>query len=162
MRLLSRERLVKTGPVDYADWNYRSVLGYIQQWRFSLALSLLPARSQRLLEVGFGSGILMPALNDVTLYGIDVHCNIAKVRSVLESEAVNAVLLQTEAEMMPFEDNCFDGVLAVILEFVHDLGGVCAHIHRVLKKTGVFVVVTPGDSPLIDAGLKLLTGQAPA
>jgi SAM-dependent methyltransferase len=163
MRLLPRERLVKTGPVDYADWNYRFILGRIQRLRFSLAVSLLPKRSHRLLEIGFGSGVLMPALGELTdaLYGIEVHNNIAKVTSVLEHEDAYATLVQAEAEKIPFRDNCFDSVVAVSsLEFVHDLNSVCAEIRRVLKVDGVFVVVTPASTMIADAGLKLLTGNS--
>ena len=53
IKLLSEEELIKTGPVDHADWNYKSVIKYIQQKRFKLCMKLIKnSRSERLLEIG--------------------------------------------------------------------------------------------------------------
>jgi len=60
---------------------------------------------------------------------------------------------------MEWENNSFDFVVAVsALEFVSDLDEVCIEIKRVLKPEGSFMIVTPGKSPLLDFGLKVLTG----
>ncbi len=163
MQLLPKEKLIKTGPVDHADWNYRSVLGRIQRLRFSLGVSLLPEWSQRLLEIGYGSGILMPVLKQKAgeLYGIDVHDRNAEVQETLASEGVAAELSQAGAEELPYEDSFFDSVLAVSsLEFVSDLPQCCREIRRVLKPGGAFVVITPGHSALVDFGLRVLTGKS--
>jgi ubiquinone/menaquinone biosynthesis C-methylase UbiE len=163
VKLLAREKLVKTGAVDYAEWNYRPILGEIQRLRFSLALSLLPARIDRLLEIGFGSGVLMPELKTRAdqLYGIDVHGEAASVKKALGSEGVRANLVCSSAEALPFDAQFFDGIIAVSsLEFVQNLAQACREIRRTLKKTGVFVVITPAQSALVDAGLKILTGKS--
>lgn len=163
MKLLPRDKLTKTGPVDYADWNYRPVLGQIQRIRFALALSLLPAHSKRVLEIGYGSGVFMPSLSRISseVYGIDVHGEARSVNAALESVGVNAHLTQVRAEDLPFHDQMFDAVTAVSsLEFVSDLDAVCCQITRVLKRSGSFVVVTPGHSALLDFGLKALTGKS--
>src|SRR5256885_8746113 len=76
LHLLPAEVLVKTGPVDHADWNYRPLLGAIQRSRFRLLLDLLDAeRFGRLLEIGYGSGVFLPELarHSRELYGIDIH-----------------------------------------------------------------------------------------
>ncbi len=163
IRLLSREHLVKTGPVDYADWNYRSLIGTIQRLRFALALSLLPPRSRRLLEVGFGSGVFVPSLDAIAdqVFGIDVHDEGARVKKALASQGFAAELVRSPAEAIPFASGSFDSIVAIsALEFVSDLPGTCAEIRRVLKPGGSFVVVTPGNSPLVDAGLRALTGKS--
>ena len=163
MKLLARDKLIRTGPVDYADWNYRPVLGSIQRLRFSLALSLLPKRSTRLLEIGYGSGVFMPALASIAteVYGIDPHEKTADVLSAFEDTGIRPKLFQAPAEALPFDNDMFDGVVAVSsLEFVSDLDKTCGEIKRVLKPTGVFVVVTPGHSPVLDFGLKILTGNS--
>jgi SAM-dependent methyltransferase len=62
--------------------------------------------------------------------------------------------------VLPFRTASFDTVLAVSsLEFVGALSRACREIRRVLKRGGVFIVVTPGHSPLVDAGLRILTGS---
>src|SRR4051794_37118264 len=68
IRLLPYRSLLKTGPVDHADWNYRPLLGWIMGRRFALFRKLLPAgKAGALLEIGYGSGVFMPELAR--------HCN---------------------------------------------------------------------------------------
>jgi ubiquinone/menaquinone biosynthesis C-methylase UbiE len=163
MNLLWRDRLIKTGPVDYADWNYRPILGNIQRLRFSLALSLLPVYSNRLLEIGYGSGVFMPSLSPIAdqLYGIDVHDKSDRVSAALAATGVNAKLAQAKAEGLPFKDATFDAVVAISsLEFISDLNRACLEICRILTPKGSLVIVTPGQSALVDIGLKILTGNS--
>jgi hypothetical protein len=62
--LLPREALLKTGNVDHAAWNYDGLLGYVSRRRFELVRTLLPKRGVRkLLEVGYGSGVLFAGLS---------------------------------------------------------------------------------------------------
>ena len=163
MRLLPREALLKTGPHDEADWNYRPVLGRIQRLRFELALSLMRSQSySRILEVGYGSGVFMPelAMYCGELFGVDIHEHSPDVAERLASAGVKAELHSAGAEKIPFEDRFFDCVVAVSsLEFVSDIDRVCDEINRVLKPEGRLIVVTPGSSPMLDLGLKLFTGR---
>jgi len=162
LHLLPEEILVKTGPVDHADWNFRPVLGAIQRSRFRLLLGLLGGeRVDRLLEVGYGSGVFLPELarRCRALYGVDIHQEPDRVAAALAKLDVRASLSTASAEAMPFEDGFFDAVVAVSsFEFIADPDRACREIARVLGPRGSFVVVTPGDSPILDAGLKLLTG----
>jgi len=164
LRLLPREALIRSGDVDHADWNYRPILGWIQQLRFRLAHSLLPRdRVPRLLEVGYGSGIFMPqlSLRCRELYGIDVHPMPTDVARILAAHGVRATLYSCGAESLPFEDGLFDAIVAVSsLEFVEDIDRAGRQMARVLRRDGTLVMVTPGHSPLLDAGLKVLTGES--
>jgi ubiquinone/menaquinone biosynthesis C-methylase UbiE len=163
MKLLPRDSLVKTGPVDEADWVYQPVVGGIARLRFRMILKLLGNhRYGRLLEIGYGSGILLPelALHCDELHGIDPHPMPAEVTQSLGRNGVRALLRTSEAEQLPYSDNFFDAVVAVsALEFVHDLAAVCREIERILKPDGHFFFVTPGTSALLDFGLKALTGN---
>jgi ubiquinone/menaquinone biosynthesis C-methylase UbiE len=163
LHLLPEEVLIKTGPVDHADWNFRPILGSIQRSRFHLMIDLLEEHHfDRLLEVGYGSGVFMPELarRCRSLHGIDVHRHAESVSHSLRKLDLRASLLSGSAESMPFEDGFFDAVVAVSsFEFIPDLDRACREIRRVLTKTGVFFVVTPGHSQLVDLGLRLLTGQ---
>ncbi len=163
MRLLPRSAVLKTGGVDYADWNYRPILGSISRIRFKLVVSLLAQqRCRRLLEVGYGSGVFMPELAAYCdeLYGIDVHRMCGPVRTSLASCDLRPHLLCASAMAMPFAAQSFEAVVAVsALEFVADLDAACREIKRVLSPTGALVVVMPGHSALVDAGLRLLTGN---
>jgi ubiquinone/menaquinone biosynthesis C-methylase UbiE len=162
VNLVPRSELVRTGQVDHADWNYRPMLGYIQRMRFRLALDLLTrARPERLLEIGYGSGIFLRALAERAdrVLGVDPHPFAAEVAAVLSRHGVDAELMRAKAEAIPLPAATVDCVIAVsALEFVDDLDAVCREMKRILKPDGYFVVVTPAHSPLADAGLRMLTG----
>jgi ubiquinone/menaquinone biosynthesis C-methylase UbiE len=117
----------------------------------------------RLLEVGYGSGVFMPELARFSneLYGIDIHEMTEPVKASLTGFNINARLFSGSVEAMPFDEEFFDCVVAVsALEFVSDTDAACREIKRVLKTSGALVVVTPGHSPLVDFGLKILTGKS--
>jgi SAM-dependent methyltransferase len=165
-RLLPRDALIVTGPVDRAEWNYRPLLGWLQRRRFALALSLMgSARFSRLLEVGYGSGVWMPELarHCEELFGIDPHPRNRDVAAVLERHGVAATLLSGDVTRLPFADRFFDGVVTIsALEYVDDLEAACAELRRVLVPGGTLVVVTPGHSALLDLALRLATGESAA
>lgn len=164
LRLLPPAALRKTGEVDYAEWNYRPVLGAFSRARFRLVVALLgETRVGRLLEIGYGSGVLMPELSGrcEELYGIDIHDMPREVSESLSKFGVEARLSTGSVTALPFEDKFFDRLVAVsALEFVEDLNAACVEMKRVLKEGGSLVVVTPGHSPLVDFGLKVLTGNS--
>ncbi len=163
--LLPREALLKTGDVDHADWNYRPLVGLIQRLRFKLIQSLLIGRHyRRLLEVGYGSGVFLPELSRHCdqLFGIDPHPEHEKVETVLRDHSVTARLASGSAEAMPYENGFFDCIVIVsALEFIPDLERAAIEMRRILSPGGVLIFVTPGESPLLDMGLKLLTGASP-
>jgi ubiquinone/menaquinone biosynthesis C-methylase UbiE len=163
MRLLPRKSLVKTSAVDEADWVYRPLVGSIARMRFRMILRLLGNRRYgRLLEIGYGSGILLPQLSQHCdeLHGIDPHTQSDAVTQSVEQNGVRVQLKTSGAESMPYPDNSFDAAIAVsALEFVHDLEAVYREVKRILKPDGRFFFVTPGTSPILDLGLRLLTGN---
>lgn len=162
MELLPLEALLKTGPIDHADWTYRFFLGWILRVRFRLILSLLPkCRVQRLLEVGYGSGIFLPELarHCEELNGLDIHGHHREVETILWRYGVEVKLHSASMQRIPYPDQCFDSIVSVsALEFVESADEAFAEIRRVLKEGGVFVFVTPGHSWILDLGLKLLSG----
>ncbi|MBI5531685.1 MAG: class I SAM-dependent methyltransferase [Deltaproteobacteria bacterium] len=163
--LLPHDLLVKTGPVDFADWNSRWVLGWIIRQRYSLALSLFPQGPVgRLLEIGYGSGIFIPELTRHAreVFGIDIHDCMNEVQRSLVKGGVSspASLVQGSAEALPYEDRWFDLVVAIsALEFVPDVAAASRECARVLAPGGMMLVVTPSSSQVADVGLRLLTGR---
>lgn len=164
LSLLPPDALVKTGDVDHADWNHKLFLGTLARSRFHLVRNLLgERRGRRLLEIGYGSGVFLPELAKYgeEVYGIDIHHEQKTVTEKLSAFGVTAELVSGTAESMLWNDDFFDFIIAVsVLEFVSDLDAVCLEVRRTLKSSGSFVVVTPGQSPLLDFGLKMLTGKS--
>jgi ubiquinone/menaquinone biosynthesis C-methylase UbiE len=132
--------------------------------RYQIVLALLGSEQYpRLLEIGYGSGVFLPELarHCDELHGLDIHDRQAAVAEVLARARVRANLVSASMTAMPFEDHIFDSAVAVSsLEFVDDLDAACREVKRVLRPGGAFVVVTPGSSPLVDFGLKVLTGKS--
>lgn len=164
IRLLPSEYLVRTGPVDHADWNYRPILGSISRQRHTICVRLLPAmKSKKMLEIGYGSGVFLPelAMHCEQLHGIDIHEQAGAVEQRLRDFGVSAHLQQATAANMPFHTGFFDAIVAISsLEFVADMPAAAREISRVLQPEGRLIVITPGNSPLVDCGLKLLTGKS--
>lgn len=164
MELLAREHLLRTGPVDHADWNFKPVLGAIQRERFRLISRLIgDRRFNSLLEIGYGSGIFCPELarHASHLSGIDIHSRNQEVTEILAGVGIPADLRQGSMTSMPFPDHSFDCAVSVsAMEFVDDIDAACAEIKRVLKPGGRFCVVTPGKSPMLDFGLWILTRES--
>jgi ubiquinone/menaquinone biosynthesis C-methylase UbiE len=164
--LLPREALLKTGDVDHAAWNYDGILGFVSRQRFGLVRSLLPKRRVRkLLEVGYGSGVFFPELAKYAdeLHGADIHDRPADVTAVLAKAGIPVQLVTAPAEKLPYQAASFDVVIAVsTFEFVSDARKAINELARVLRADGRVIVVTPGRSPILDLGLRLLTGESAA
>lgn len=164
IHLLPRDLLVRTGPVDHADWNYKGLLGWVQQRRFRLVLKLMGAdRFPRLLEVGYGSGVFLPELarHADAVSGVDIHDKTGEVTAALAKDGVTATLKQGVGEKLPFDDASFDAVVAVsVFEFVDDMDQTARELQRVLAPGGSVFVITPGQSPVVDLGLRVLTGKS--
>ncbi len=164
LRLLPRDRLVKTGEVDHADWNYRGLLGFVSRQRFRLVVGLLPERRvPKLLEVGYGSGVFLPELarHAGQVYAADVHEHAIDVTLALDRAGTYATLVEAPVEKLPFAAETFDVVVAVsTFEFVTDAATAIDEIARVLRPDGCAIVVTPGASPVLDLALRVATGES--
>ena len=164
IELLAEHLLVATGPVDHGAWNYRPVLGWQQRQRFRLITTLMGDRHfGDLLEIGYGSGIFAPELakHCDTYAGIDIHGMNAEVAEALESIGLSSHLMVGSASEMPLDDDSVDCVVGVsVLEFVDDIMAACREIARVLRPDGRAYVTVTGDSPILDLGLRIATGES--
>jgi SAM-dependent methyltransferase len=165
LALLPEQALLTTSTVDHAEWNYRPILGRIQRLRFDLIRTMLrDTHAPRLLEIGYGSGVFFPELAKYAdqLFGIDPHGYAGDVEKVLAEHGVRANLLSGSATEMPYEAGFFQTVVAVsALEFIDDLAAVCGEVKRILAPGGIFAVVTPAQSPIVDLGVRVMTGASP-
>jgi SAM-dependent methyltransferase len=164
LHLLPRDALVKTNELDQADWNFRPLLGWVQRLRLRCVASVLASspRAARLLEVGYGSGVFVPELarHADAVFGADLHRNGAAVTATLAASGCQAGLVTASAGALPYRDGAFDTVVTVsTLEFVPDVAAAVSELVRVTAKGGRLVIVTPGQSRLLDVGLRVLTRE---
>ncbi|MEO0226331.1 MAG: class I SAM-dependent methyltransferase [candidate division WOR-3 bacterium] len=112
-----------------------------------MALNLIrPYRFKRLLDIGYGSGILFPELSHYAdqLYGVDIHHEHEKVKSAIKKYNIDAELKAGNILNLPYEDGEFDGVVCIsVLEHIRDLPRAINEIHRVLTKKGIAIFGFP-------------------
>ena len=112
------------------------VVGSIQRIRFRLySICSAPLAPNRLLEVGYGSGVFLPELSSHCdcAFGIDVHSHGAGVRDVLAQESVVCGSRRARRRPCHLRDHTFDGVVAVsALEFADEPEQACHELARVL------------------------------
>jgi phosphatidylethanolamine/phosphatidyl-N-methylethanolamine N-methyltransferase len=102
--------------------------------------------SQRILEVGVGTGLSLPYFRaDARVTGIDVSAEmLAKARRRVAQRRLSQVeaLMEMDAEAMSFEDNAFDAVLALyVASVVPNPARFAAEMRRVCRPGGTIVVV---------------------
>ena len=148
--------LVPNNAVDPLPYYYRPLLGKLFAARLNTGLRLLDGHFPRLLEIGYGSGLLMPTLSSVCdeLYGLDLEREPASLRQRLARLRVQPrALVQANARAMPFSDDFFDAVVAFSI-FEHlrgfELGPALGEVARVLRPGGRFLVGCPAVHRLMN------------
>jgi SAM-dependent methyltransferase len=149
--------LVPNNAVDPLPYYYRPLLGRVFAARLNSGLRLLDGRYHRLLEIGYGSGLLMPTLATTCdeFYGLDLEREPEGLRERLGRLGVRPhALVQANARSMPFDDGFFEIVIAFsIFEHLraHELELTLAECARVLRPEGRLLVGCPAVHKLMNA-----------
>jgi SAM-dependent methyltransferase len=144
-------------PYDPLPYYYMPVAGRIFAARLNIGLQLLEGRFPRLLEIGYGSGLLMPTLAEVCdeICGIDLVPPPPGLRQRLERLGVTPrMLLQADVQSLPFADGYFDGAVAFsIFEHLHghQLRPALRELARVLRPSGQLLIGCPAVHKLMNA-----------
>lgn len=153
LKLLPAEKYKGTNQFDPIKYYYWPVFGRMYRSRVELALNECSG-GERVLEVGFGTGLAFPNLHDnyKEIHGIDLTVDIHAVKSVFESMNIPLFLEKGDVAKMPYKDNFFDTVLLVsILEHLKpiELEQAFVEVRRVLKPGGQMVYGTPVEKPFM-------------
>ena len=152
--LPARGSLAPNDAVDPLKYYYAPLIGRVFAARINLGLRLLDESMAgqcfgTLLEVGYGSGLLMPTLARTTavLDGLDLTSHPEAVRGALGKLGVTVgTLWRGSICAMPLGDAVYDAVVAFsILEHLKapELKDALAEVHRVLVPNGRFLVGCP-------------------
>ena len=103
-----------------------------------------------ILEVGCGTG-------NYTAYWLDLPMRICCLdlsrgmirKAASKTDSDKLMLIQADAEHLPFKDSCFDAVLSVnTLEHLDDIPQALREMKRVVKSGGRIVISTPNENPM--------------
>jgi SAM-dependent methyltransferase len=136
--------------VDPLKYYYAPVVGRVFAARINLGLALLRGRYGRLLEIGYGSGVLLPTLAGAAevVDAIDLASEPETVRAAMQQLGVARLgrLVKTSAAELPFSDGSYDAVVAFSI-FEHIDGDVLrrsiGEVARVLRPGGDFLLGCP-------------------
>lgn len=135
-------------PIRFYHW---PVIGKLYRRRVELCLAECSG-GQRVLEVGFGSGVSFINLHEgyEEIHGIDLTAHADAVYEVFRKRGIETFLQNGSVLDMPYSDNYFDTVLLIsILEHlkVEEQSTAFKEIFRVLKPGGQVVYGVPVERP---------------
>jgi ubiquinone/menaquinone biosynthesis C-methylase UbiE len=160
LKLLPYGEYAGVNRADPLRFYYWPVLGGLYRRRVELCLDQCSG-GQRVLEVGFGSGVTFLNLSDKyeEIYGIDLTAEAEAVSAVFKKKQIKTNLQNGNVMSMPYEDNYFDTVLLIsILEHLKPADQQLAfqEIRRVLKPGGQVVYGVPIERGLMVIMFRLL------
>jgi SAM-dependent methyltransferase len=163
LRLPPRGVLRPNNQVDPLRFYYKPLVGRVFRARIDAGLALLDGqRFRRLLEIGYGSGLLMPTLHEAAdeLHGADLEAEPPGLRAALERLGVRpASLVQADIQSLPFPDAHFDGVVAFsILEHLRapELARAGAELARVTAPGGRLLIGCPAVHRAMNTAFSLI------
>lgn len=155
-----RENIPNLSFEDPARWYYKLLIGNVYRRRLEMVLSLMgPERKDSVLEIGYGSGLLLLELNRrfKNVFATDKHLKGDLIKKMLEKENAKSMLTTANLSQLPYKAETFDcSVCMSVLEHVDDLGQCISEIVRVTKENGQVIIGIPGDNPLLTAVFFLL------
>lgn len=154
-----KNSLEPNNPDDPLPYYYRPFIGFLFRARIEQAFSLLSGPYDSVLELGYGSGIMMPALSKIgkKVYGIDLNSDPVKTSANLRNIGINVTLAKADILDKSFPDESFDLVVAIsILEHIPDARAVSETVYRCLKPNGLFLVGMPGVNKFMRAAFSAI------
>ncbi len=131
---------------DALKFYYYPFVGQLYINRVQQAVSLLKKKYTTGLELGYGSGVLLPSLSKICeeLYGLDLDSDPKEVNDNLKKLGIHSKLFKGDAAKTRFASNKFDLIVAIsIFEHIKDIGMVVKEAYRILKPGGELLVGMP-------------------
>jgi 2-polyprenyl-3-methyl-5-hydroxy-6-metoxy-1,4-benzoquinol methylase len=139
---------------DPLPYYYRPLLGWLYRKRLRMGLDLLPRKGTRILEVGVGSGILVPTLSAHFSRYTGTDLVLADGLHRLVAPSCQADFLQADLlRESSLPEAAYDAVICLsVLEHIADADGAACALARTLVKGGTLVAGYPMVNRLM-AGL---------
>jgi SAM-dependent methyltransferase len=157
-QLPERGRLRPNNARDPLPFYYRRATGWLYRHRLQMGLDLLPAGGGRVLEVGVGSGILVPTLTAHFPEYLGTDLELAPGLEALVTPGCRARFQGADllaADALPA--GAFDAVVCFsVLEHIVDADRAAASLARALAPGGTLVTGYPMVSPLMTRAFALI------
>ena len=160
LKLLPHKEYVDAGPSDPIRFYHWPIIGTMYRRRVELCLAECRG-GERILEVGFGSGVTFLNLHDSykEIHGLDLTALVEDVTAVFKARQIETHLQNGSVLNMPYANDYFDTVLLIsILEHLKPDQQIQAfqEIRRVLKPDGQVVYGVPIERPFMVLMFRLL------
>lgn len=144
---------------DPLPYYYKPVIGKLFRSRIEQGLSLLSPPYDQILEIGYGSGLVLPSLcalgHKVT--AVDICSEPENTIEPLSKMGCHCELIKGNFSQAEFEQETFDLVVAFsILEHIEDLFPIVNQVYHILKQGGHFLVGMPRVDYLMEKAFKLI------
>ncbi len=134
------------GPDDPLPYYYHPMVSRLYSGRINRGLSLLTPPYGSLLDVGYGSGLLLPTLSQICedLVAIDRVTDPASVMPILSGLGIKATLLKGDVASAGLDGKQFDLIVSFsVFEEVSEHLPVLSRIYEALKPGGELLVGMP-------------------
>lgn len=144
---------------DCGKCYYMPIIGNFYLKRIKMVCALIKQKGQRVLDLGYGCGILFYELRDrfSELNGMELRSDGNLIKKTLAAAGIKASLTNGNLFHLPYKEASFDCVVAMsVLEHISDLGQPLREIKRVLKKGGSFICGFPTKNFYMHQFFKLM------
>jgi SAM-dependent methyltransferase len=143
---------------DPLRYYYHPLLGWAYRHRLALGLALLPPGGRRVLEVGVGSGVLVPTLTASYAEYTGIDLTLAAGLDRLVAPGCQATFrradLLSEADL---PEGAYDAIVCFsVLEHIRDADAAARGLARALAPGGTIVTGYPMVSPLMTRAFDLI------
>jgi SAM-dependent methyltransferase len=145
---------------DPLPYYYKPWVGWLYRHRLQMGLDMLPAGGTRVLEVGVGSGVLVPTLTRRYREYTGIDLTLAPGLDALVAPGCNAEFLRADLLTEDLPANRYDAIVCFsVLEHIADSAGAARGLARVLAPGGTLVTGYPMVSPLMTRAFSLIGFQ---
>lgn len=126
-------------------------ISYISNHRKRATLKFLsPKSTDRILDAGCGSGIILREIKKGNVIGID--CSATAIRQAKKNiQSKNIKLMIADVQKLPFKNNAFNKIVcSEVLEHLPKPSRVIDELRRVSTKDAIIIFTIP-NQPLLDA-----------
>jgi len=147
------------GPADPLPYYYAPMIGLLYRRRIEQGLAMLSPPYGSILEVGYGSGVLLPSLCRIGDYvaGVDLNSDPQEVGAAVSRLGAECELRRGDLLDDLFHTQKFDLVVAFsVLEHIADLEPVLSRFHELLSPSGHLLVGMPRVDRFMEKAFEII------